>query len=287
MLKPCVCNKIVVLCFLIIIQFEMILGSSVGDLKRLNNGATPKLLVRYEKGTSMFKVGEDLQLFRPPTSNELLGEGVAIRVCSDKELLLTIPTTTINPVQIADFLINIWGLKSSNIFFLNSKDCISSVKNGLYPVEIWNFQKVSDLPPNNERYNYEQIKYVSLGFDPVQCPKSNGKNAAKLLIKKMLNDKNSYGAIVSYYLSNPSLQLTKKVKAIQKLLKKYNISSSRYSVTKQSWHDGDSPCANKEPTEPMIIFITLTKQEKSLFGMVAEEKEIIATNQHRWHGQVD
>lgn len=264
MLRPDTLNKIVILILLIIFSFEMILASAVenlgmNNLRSLNQTISPRLLFRYETGTSMFKVSDDFRLHTPPSSYEKLGEVIAIRVCSNKKLLPAIPSTTINPMQIASYLTGS-GFESSNIFLLSSKDCIVPARDNLYPVEIWNLEKGSELPPNNENYNYGQIRYLSFGFDPLECKRIDTKKSANELIKKLLNDKNSFGIIISYYLEKPSLILTKRVKIIENLLKKNNIPSSRYSITKQYWHDGDSACNEKEPTQPMVIFITLNKQ---------------------------
>jgi hypothetical protein len=227
-----------------------------------SNIVPPKLILRYE-GESGFAgfINDVLE----PREKGLLNGGnqkVAIRICSQEKLLLALPLATQNPFNMIDFLTKNSGFEPSNIKLLRSEDCISTAKPNLYATELWTSNDNSDLIPNVEQYDYEQIKMLSLGFDPFECPKFDYKKATKELIKNMRNDSNSYGIVVKYFFEKPSATLNKRVDKVEKLLKKNRIPNSRYKITSQSWKEGESPCFGKEPSQPMIIFLTTVASSK-------------------------
>ena len=222
-----------------------------------NRAMSSRLLIRYEKGVSSFRVGEDLLILKDLKEKER--EVIAVRICSSSNLLLSLNSATINPVRLVELLKILAGTQPPQIIFLRSEDCMTSPPTNLYATEIWALEKGAEFPSNVESLDYSRIKIRSFGFDPVNCSKIDYKVAAKELVKNMIEDKNSYGIIVAYYLKKPKENLRKRVKAAERILSKNGLSKSRYILTFQSWHDGDSVCANEEPSQPMILFVSATK----------------------------
>lgn len=219
----------------------------------------PKLFFRYENGTSMFRFIEDFQIIRAPNTEGNVYKAIAIRICSDSQLLPSLPSASINAIRAAEFLAETGGYQPSKIFLLRSDTCKSLLDSRLFATEIWGIDDNLALPPNTESYTYNQITVKSLGFDPVECKEIDYKKAINELIREMKRDENSFGVIIKYYLKETSAVLEKRVAKSKNLLRRSNISHTRYSVTEQHWHDGDSSCANREPRQPMIVFITAHK----------------------------
>jgi hypothetical protein len=129
----------------------------------------------------------------------------------------------------------------------------------MYAVEVWAMSKDSPLPPHVESCSYEQVKMLSLGFDPAKCStaKTDSVRAAQNLIKRMRADNNSYGIIIGYHFdekTNPKLR--KGMKQAENLMKKSGLPKARYAVSYQLWHADDSPCSGKPIEKPSVIFIT-------------------------------
>jgi hypothetical protein len=218
-----------------------------------------KLLHRFESPVSPAPAWD---LLRGPLRNlskESDRKAFAIRICSEKRLLLSIPTAVADPFQIIRTIRSRYEkpLDVPPIFLLRTDDCNSSY----VPVEVWAIGKDAQMPTNIERYESGQIIQQQLGFDPSICStkKIDHKIATKKLIRKMHSDPNSFGAVIGYYdpangAASPDLQL--RVEEAKRLLKKSGISQMRYSVSYEIWHADDSACSVDPVTKPSVYFLT-------------------------------
>jgi hypothetical protein len=213
---------------------------SNGNLIRQSEQQSPQLLLRYEKGTSLFRLQEDI--FRLREVKEEEREKISIRVCSTENLLLSLPLAAL--------------YKPENISFTRSNNCVSPNETQFKATELWVLGEKDSFPSNDENYRYEQVKMVSLGFDPIECKSNNYKKASREIINKLLNDKNSFGVIIGYFLEQPKKSLVERLKKVKSLLLNNKVSQSRFIVTQQRWHFGDSNCSDREPEQPTVIFIT-------------------------------
>jgi hypothetical protein len=155
----------------------------------------------------------------------------------------------------ADYLTTI-GYKKSDVFMLRAADCIGKVKGELSPTEIWGLSDNSRLPANVENIAYDSLVIKSLGFDPVDCPKTNYRQSETKLIEELNRDKEAVAVIVGYYVERPSKLLQSRIKKIEMKLDTAHISKSRYRIAFEAWHDGDSGCVNTEPVQPIILVLS-------------------------------
>jgi len=215
------------------------------------------LIKRYESGTSMFRIIEDVQVVWGPGNDKFQGAKYVVRVCSKEKLLPSLPLATVNVIEFADFLTADDGYKKSDVLFVRSENCEGIVRGEMHPTELWVVKTESNLPPNVEHYKLDQMTILSLGFDPVRCTNTDSSRVAATLARKMAHDPKSYGAVIEYYIERPSEALEKNAKRAVKIIEKYGISSARLVVALQAWHDGDSACINREPKQPRVLFVTL------------------------------
>jgi hypothetical protein len=224
------------------------------DAASLQTTSTPKLYLRYERPTSLFRVGEDLTAGGNSEKTVLKHTKIGIRVCSTEPLLFSIARSTMNALRMADYLITI-GYKKSDVFLLRASDCIGKVKGELFSTEIWGLPDNSRLPGNVENITYDELAMKTLGFDPVDCPKVIYRLSETKLIEELNRDKGAVAVIVGYYIERPSKLLKSHIKQIQKKLDTEHISRSRYRIGFEAWHDGDSGCISSEPIHPIILIL--------------------------------
>jgi hypothetical protein len=215
----------------------------------------PKLFLRYEYPIGLFRVGEDLTAGGDSDKTVLIHTKIGIRVCSTEPLLFSIARSTMNALRMADYLTTI-GYKKSDVFMLRAADCIGKVKGELSPTEIWGLSDNSRLPANVENIAYDSLVIKSLGFDPVDCPKTNYRQSETKLIEELNRDKEAVAVIVGYYVERPSKLLQSRIKKIEMKLDTAHISKSRYRIAFEAWHDGDSGCVNTEPVQPIILVLS-------------------------------
>jgi len=215
------------------------------------------LIKRYESGTSMFRIGEDIQIIWGPGNNKFQDAKYVVRICSKEKLLPSLPSATVNVIEFTDFLTSNGGYKKSDVLFIRSENCENGKKGDLFPTELWVVKTESNLPSHVEYYRFDQLTILSLGFDPVSCAKTSYKESTAKLIRKMARDPKGYGAIVEYYLEKPAMVLHRNTRRAVRIMAEHGITAPRLRVSTQAWHDGDSGCINKEPSQPRIFFMTV------------------------------
>jgi hypothetical protein len=235
--------------------------SSVKENQAVSQGRNPRLIHRFEFPVSSGPSWDILRRATYGLKKEDL-QTVAVRICSEQNLLLSIPSAVNNPFEIVEGFFKEKFSDKNNLpafLFLRAEDCGGSKAANMYAVEVWAMRKDSPLPPHVESYRYEQVKMLSLGFDPAKCStaKTDSVKAAQNLIKRMRADNNSYGIIIGYRFdekTNPKLR--KGMEQAENLMKKSGLPKARYAVSYQLWHADDSPCSGKPIEKPSVIFIT-------------------------------
>lgn len=223
---------------------------------------TSFLIYRFEQPTSPGPAFDGLRKHLYNLKKEDV-QKIAIRICSKDNLLLSLPSAVTNPFDILELMAgSSHGIKDlPPIYFLRSRDCISSKIANMHAIEIWAISDDGSLPQHIESYRYEDIKIISLGFDPSVCStaKNDYKKAVKTLIKELRDDSNSFGVIIGYYYpfnEKPDSKLQKKIEKIRELMQKSNLSKNRYEISYQLWHADDSDCAGEPVKTPSVFFIT-------------------------------
>jgi len=249
---------VVFVCILnVIFSLGVVRGYGRSLLSDGNLTSQPELIVRYENGTSLFRIEEDILSLKEPTSRSY--RGVALRICSTQKLPLVLQFATVDAFETADYLVSNFGYKPENIVFLRSAGCSPDTDGKLAPTEIWALYNSKILPTNVESISYSNIRKTSLGFDPTSC-RGGSRLALSKMIEAITHDKNSFGIVVGYYLHSPAKVLTQNLKKIKSSLKRRGIPQSRYVVGLVRWHYGTSGCSDSEPDNPGIFVIRMHKQ---------------------------
>lgn len=217
----------------------------------------PWCVVRYEQGSSLFRVQEDLQkLFAVDSTFE--DPRIAIRICSAQPLSQSFASATVSPLQLTDFLMTRAGYGRSSIALLRSSECPNQHTSAFNPTEIWSIRGDAKPLASEESYSYANVEFGSFGFDPTRCQGSPFDSDVKRFVSRMKTGK-TYGAIVGYFWKKPSKRLKSRVRAALRMVVARGVERSRITVAYQAWHDGDSACIGVEPDRPMLLTMTVER----------------------------
>lgn len=256
----------VLIFFSILLQSELktALAQDISPKKEVQlpgSKGEPLLIYRF---SSPISPGPSWDKLRTPLTSldEEKRRAYAIRLCSERNLLLALPSAVSDPIQ----LIKEVKLRyrepelAPPIYLLRSDDCVVSQISNMYAIELWAIADVSRLPKYVEKYEHQQVRVMSFGFDPSICStvKVNYLKAAKKLIRELRSDQNSYGAVIGYhhYGEKPNTVLQDRIAKVKVLLEKSGLPTTRYIISNEIWHADDSDCVNDPVTKPSIFFIT-------------------------------
>ena len=218
----------------------------------------PKLVVRYENGEVLYRLGEDvlsLTLSVPPNEREK----VAIRLCSKEPLAFALPTASASPFEIASALNNKFAYSQNHIIYLRSKDCVST-RNPTIPVtETWAIPESGPLPSYDEAVTASQVKLSSMGRLTAYPGMRDYQVAIRKLIKELKANPNSVGIVLGYFFSRPSPILQSRLRDAKASLGRSGLSEDRYLVRSKLWDD-ESSQTDSEPVYPSVFVVEIASQ---------------------------
>lgn len=217
-----------------------------------------KIFIRYDKPVGEYRIGEDLVGLTEIKNKE----NIAVRICSNQTFPEAILKAKADPFLIVEKLTNDFAFLPEKTYFLLSKDCITDGQKEA--VEIWLISNKLDYPTNEKVINSTQVILSPVGKNISNRGMTDYKNASKELLKKLQSNAAFCGVIKGYYLNKPSNLLKKRVKEIEALFKKNNISNDRYKLLFEPWSDEISISPkDREPVYPNIYLLTISTNIKN------------------------
>lgn len=186
-------------------------------------------------------------------------EVLAIKLCSNEPLVLSLYTSAANPFSVVSSLIDSYGYSPERIIFLRSEECISSTP-GIAATEFWVIPKGKAMPGSVESIKYSQMKADSLtGLWPSA---GEYEKAQRELPGRLNKSPESVAIVIGRYIKKPDPVMQRELRKITDMFEKMRVPSNRYYVRLIPWTGeySESP-AEAEPQYPSIAIVEMKKNK--------------------------